>query len=231
MRVPLLLKSRSLGCLALGALLLVVGCSSDIPGSAPGTECDPTSQQNPCANYGPTDANTPEVPVESAAPTAALNQPFEFRKTYSDSDKVDTWQVTLTQVKCGLTSITNGADNPEWRGGDEVPEYLPAKPEIGDEFCVTYWSWTNVGKGPASTGDAGDLLIGDERFAMDDESLSSNTGKDQLGKDWANTVDINPRKSTRTLNVYAVPVGSTARAVLFPNKTVYTDSTMLIAAT
>jgi len=174
-----------------------------------------------------------DVPIEQAERTAGLGKPFEFHKTYSDSDEVELWEVTLTEVKCGVKSIPKGASNPKWDGGDEYPEYITAKAGDGDEFCLLYWDWKNVGKTPASTTDAGDILIGDERFAKSDEDsdIASNVTRNQLGDAYDNQVDVNPRKSTKSVDVYTVPAGGVPRAVLFPMATVYGDSTMLISTT
>ena len=53
--------------------------------------------------------------------------------------------------------------NPEWDGSDDIPQQIAAKPDAANDFCILYWSWKNVGKVPASTDFAGDLMIGDEQ--------------------------------------------------------------------
>jgi hypothetical protein len=77
-----------------------------------------------------------DVSIENAQPTAGLNEPFQFFKTYSNNEEVEGWQVTLTKMKCGMKSLAKGASNPKWQGGNDVPEYITAKAEDGDQFCI-----------------------------------------------------------------------------------------------
>jgi len=242
-------KTRCLGPMLVSGALLLAGCANGSSALAPPetptptVNCEAASQEEwteHCATAAPMDGASEGDPpldkgvtIEQAEPTAGLNKPFQFFKTYSDNDEVEEWQVTLTKMKCGLKSIANGTSNPKWQGGDDVPEFITAKPEKGDEFCLLYWNWKNVGKTPGSTTSSGDLLIGDERYAMSDEAdtIGSNVMKAEMPDEYYDQVDINPRKSTRSLELYSVPAGETPRAVLFPMTTVYEDSAMLISTT
>jgi hypothetical protein len=65
----------------------------------------------------------------------------------------------------------------------------------------------------------------------EDGEIGGNVMKAELPDEYYDQVDINPRKSTRSLNLYSVPAGETPRAVLFPSAWVGGDSTMLISMT
>jgi hypothetical protein len=227
-------------------MLILTGCSrnpaqnasSPMPSPTPAVNCETASMEEwleHCDTAPPVEGEpgASQVPVQEQEPIAGLNEPFQFLHTYSNTDEVEEWQVTLTKVRCGVKAIPKGAMNPKWDGGDKYPEYITAKPASGEEFCLLYWDWKNVGKTPAGTTDSGDILIGDERFAKspDDDDIADNVMKNELGDAYYSQTDVNPRKSTRSIDVYSVPAGETPRAVLFPMATAFEDSSMVVSTT
>jgi hypothetical protein len=239
------LKSHALTSVVLAGFLILTGCSTGNPAQnastprpspTPAINCETASMEEwleHCETAAPEKGEPMEVPVEKQEPYAGLNEPFQFFKTYSDHDEVEEWQVTLTKVSCGVKAIPKGAANPKWDGGDEYPQHITAKPASGEEFCLLYWDWKNVGKTPASTTNSGDILIGDERFAKSngDDDIANAVLENEFGDAYYTQVDVNPRKSTRSVDVYSVPAGEMPRAVLFPMATVYEDSAMVISTT
>jgi hypothetical protein len=183
-----------------------------------------TQQEEP-PEYWPMDQSSAAV-VEVPA-----GQPFDYAKTYNDDTPPTDWRVQLTQVRCGLDTIRKGAPNPKWQGEDDVPEYVTAKAAPGKQFCMAYWDWTNTGDAPGNTDDAGDIVVGGQRFTREDVEISDAVETTHLKPEESGLYEaINPGDKAKSIDVYVVPAGSVAEAVWFPMATVDGDSHILVAA-
>lgn len=189
----------------------------------------------PTDPHGPLDGPVEEWEAEQyPAPPSVIEVPagqtFDYTKVYSDGSATVDWKVQLTKVECGLDRIPKGADNPKWQGGDDVPQHVTAKAASGKQFCIAHWDWTNVGKTPGYTDDAGDIVIGDERYTREDE-ISETIEETHLTAEESGRYDeTNPHDKVKSLDVYVVPAGATAEAVWFPMATFDGDSSYLVKA-
>jgi hypothetical protein len=184
----------------------MAGCSSD-PHTQPGytTEAEPST------------------PVQ----TVPHGQPFDYHDVGSEGETYD-WRVRLIKTECGLKTIPDVVANPKWQGEDDVPEYLDAKADPGQQFCVLSWSWENVGQRPGQPDAAGDLVVEGRRYtrAGEDEEMSERL-MEARGHKWK---DVNPGGKSDSLDVYLVPEGKTPEAVWFPYENmVHEQSTILVA--
>jgi len=195
--------------LAMTVLLVVqwlAGCS-DGPPRAPGYTSEPE----------------PSTPV----PTIPTGHPFDFHDVGSEGETYD-WRVKLVKTECGLKTIPDVVQNPKWDGGDAHPEYLDAKADPGQDFCVLSWSWENVGQRPGQPDAAGDLVVEGRRYARagEDEEMSERL-MEARGHEWK---DVNPGGKSDSLDVYLIPAGKTPEAVWFPYENmVHPESTILVA--
>jgi hypothetical protein len=152
---------------------------------------------------------------------------FDYTSVGDDQTKASDWTVKLTKTECGVKSISKAVPNPKWDGSDTFPEWVAAKPAKGQDFCILYWSWKNVGKTPGYPDAAGDLVVNGERYAREEDEMSEHVMETHLGIRWHPT---NPHQSTKSLDIYEVPAGSTPDAVWFPYENlVVPDSYLLIA--
>lgn len=207
------MKKKSIA-LAAAVLLALSACSSE-QSAAP-----PEDQES---------AAPPEDQEGENAQALPANKSFSYTAQYSDDEESTDWQVTLTETRCGLKSIADGEANPDWDGGDDVPQMVPAKPDQGNDFCILYWTWENVGKTHGTPDFSGDLMIGDERHARDgeDEMMSWEVMETELGVNYTDAV--NPGESTESLDIYQVPEGVTPDAVWFPGDTMVSPSWLLVS--
>lgn len=232
--------------LAVG-LFVIVGCSSPsakqaapaataeaAPSSdSPSIDCETASQadwQKYCASLEPQDEDSQtEAGSEEQEPIAGLGESFDYSPVPGDESTPPSFEVTLTKMDCGLKSIRGAESNPDWNGGDDHPKYVAAKPAKGKDFCIFYWTWKNVGKVPGTTDFSGDVMIGDERHSRspEDEMMSWTVMDTQLGVGY--TDDINPKESTKSLDIYQVPARSTPTAIWFPGDTMMSPSYLLIS--
>lgn len=159
---------------------------------------------------------------------AAVGTPFEHQETFSDNSAPVDWQVTVTNVECGLTVLKKAASNPEWQGGDEVPRFIDAKPEDGQEFCRMDASLKNVGKTPGTSAQGFGNLVTDQgefQASSDDEEYASNLTEVEELK----TGPFNPGSTAKVIMTWQVTAGAKPAAVLFPDTTVYSGPTHSIA--
>lgn len=214
----------------------LTGCASGKPGAAPppssspapSVDCETASQADWQKHCAPTDV--PSDVGKEEQQTLPFGEPFEYDPLPLQGEtESTTWAVTLTKTECGLKAIPKADSNPEWDGGDEHPEYIAAKPEKGNDFCILHWSWTNKGKMHATPDQTGDIMVGEDRLARssDDQMRSWTIMDTHLGVQY--TDEVNPGKSTKSLDIYQVPAGATPTAVWFPMDTILSGSYLLVA--
>ncbi len=167
------------------------------------------------------------TPTPTPLPTYAQGQAFDWQTTYSDGSTSTKWKVTLTKAECGLKSIPEGESNPEWDGSKDKPRFIDAKPEEGQEFCIVFWDWENVGDKPGGTTHAGNMWIGEQQFSGESEQMRSWTVMEtMLNVDYSK--DINPRGKGKSLDIYQIPAGEKATAVSFPMDTIMSGADLKV---
>jgi hypothetical protein len=233
-------RSHASVALLLTSLLLVAGCSASTgtatstPTPTASVNCDDpniTVRQAEEHCYGETENSEPGAAEETPLhgdPYVPLGEAIEYTRIYSDS-KGTTWSVKLSKVKCGLKSLPETDSNPKWQGEEDVPQYITAKAPRGSDFCVLYWDWKNVGKVPDTTVQSGDLMFGDEQFARssEDEMRSWTFMQTNLNVDYS--AQVNPRKTTKSADIYTVDEGTEPDAVWFPMETMVDEVYTLMA--
>ena len=236
-------RGRAAAALLATGFLVVSGCSSNADAGAPAAPPSPSASidcDNPDITVGEWQENClsdeeesvepaegDETPLD-APPYTPVGKPIEFTKRYNDGSGT-TWSVKLSKIECGLNSLPATDPNPDWQGEDDVPEYITAKAPKGSDFCVLYWDWKNIGKRPDHTVQSGDLMFGDQRFARDsdDETRSEHFMENNLGIELGD--DTNPRKSTKSADIYTIDEGTVPDAVWFPSETMVDESYVLMA--
>lgn len=197
--------------------------------ASPSVNCEAATQadwQEHCSSLAP----KPDADPEPTSDTLPFNEQFDFVQIFQDGEVGTDWKVTLTKVECGLKTIPKADSNPAWDGGDEVPQYVAAKPDPGNTFCILSWDWKNVGKSPESTTNAGDLVLASgERFSAssEDQDRSWTIMDTRLGVDYS--ASINPRGKARSLDVYQLPEGELPASVMFPMTTMVAESYFEVA--
>lgn len=233
---------KRIALLAAAVALTLAGCSQPIntgsPPPAASSAAQPETTPTPeidCATASQADwqeycSEVPPEDNEGQVEPVPAGKPFEYVKTYSDDSEPAFWEVTLDKVNCGGKSIPEADSNPDWDGGNENPEYIAAKPDDGNEFCVVYWSWKNVGTEPATTDRAGNIVLGEERFAAssEDEMRSWTVMETELGVNYSK--QINPRGKAKSLDIYQIPAGEKPTGIWFPMDTMVSESYILVSA-
>lgn len=237
-------RARLLVAIGAATALLVAGCTA--PSTAPpATSPTPTpsasidcSDENitvkewdeHCEGVQPTEepGKADETPMHGD-PYIPMGEPLEFNEPYSDGTPATTWKVTLKKAQCGQKSLPETDSNPKWRGSDDIPQYIGAKAPKGKDFCVLYWDWMNAGKVPDTIKQAGDLMFGDEQFARDseDEMRSWTFMETNLKVNYS--AKVNPRKTTKSADIYTVDQGKVPDAVWFPLGTLVGNEQYLMA--
>lgn len=158
---------RTLLALAAATAIALTGCSNDSSpetddsssspdGAEAQAESTPLSQEEwieLCAPDGGTNPDDPkctedlgEGDEEGMADDESLNEKqgewFEFTTTDAD-DYIEKWQVRIDSAEV-VDVLPKAADNADWDGGDEIPEYIDAKPEAGNEFLHVEYSLKNT---------------------------------------------------------------------------------------
>jgi hypothetical protein len=218
-------------------LLLGAGCSSNSGSTAPtpaaSIDCeDPNITVKQAEEHcsGDVQEGTPGAAEETPMhgdPYVPMGEAIEYTRIYSDSQGT-TWRVKLATVRCGLKSLPKTDLNPKWQGEEDVPQFIAAKAPRGSDFCVLYWDWENIGKKPDTTVASGDLMFGDEQFARtsEDELRSWTFMETNLKVDY--TAEVNPRRKTKSADIYTVDEGTVPDAVWFPMETaVDTEYTLM----
>ena len=114
-------------------------------------------------------------------------------------------------VSCRETNLGKIAPNPDYDGdaSGDVPEFLAAKAESGDEFYLVAVEWKNAGKKPIRAGAFGTLVTaGGAEFESDsvyEQILTQNT---KGNEDVDTTETFNPGKGFRIILCYAIPKGT-----------------------
>lgn len=180
-----------------------------------------------CMDEAPEDGGPVDEEQSGGAPIP-LGEPFEYQKVMSDDTPTSDWSVTLTEVECGLATIPEAEYNPDWDGSDDIPEYIDAKPDEGNDFCILHWDWENVGEVPGQVDYPGDMMLGDEQHARSDEDVerSGYATDTHLGDEYS--LDVNPGGTSKTLAIYQVPAGVTMDAVWFPAESMVSPSWLLV---
>ena len=232
------MKRSRAAAILLVMTLLGAGCSSNSGTSTPtptvSIDCedpDITVRQAEEHCSGDVQEGEPgeaEETPEHGDPAVSLGEAIEYTQIYSNSQGT-TWSVKLTKVRCGLKSLPETEGNPDWQGEEDVPEYIAAKAPNGSNFCVLYWDWKNVGKLPDTTIQSGDLMFGDERFARtgEDEMRSWTFMETNLNVNYS--AEVNPRKGTKSADIYTVDEGTVPDAVWFPMETLVDGEYTLMA--
>lgn len=213
----MLVTARKQSVALAAALLALTACSSGQTNSPPES---PAGSLPSSVSPEPSPSETVQtLPAKVAFP---YSPPPEM-----EQKKAPEWQVTLTATKCGLKSIPEAQLNPEYDGSDDIPEEIAAKPDAGNDFCVLYWSWENVGDVPATTDFSGDLMIGEKQHAAspDDQMMAWTVMDTELGVAYAG--EVNPGKSTKSVDIYQVPEGAMPDAVWFPEVTVGAEQVLV----
>lgn len=160
---------RTLLALTAATALVLTGCSgnsspepeetSSAPeGGEAQSESTPLSQDewiDLCAPDGGTNPDDPkctedlgEGDEEGIPDDDELNEAqgewFEFTTTDAE-DYIEKWQVRIDTAEV-VDALPKAADNADWDGGDEIPQYIDAKPEDGNEFLHVEYSVKNTNK-------------------------------------------------------------------------------------
>jgi hypothetical protein len=170
----------------------------------------------------------------SPSPTIIPNkvgQPFVYTYVYSDGSPSVDYEVTVTQIQCGITLIKLGLSNPAYTSGnwtsDKVPpERIDAAPKSGDQFCKVTATEKIVGKVPGADGgvDLDNLVmdIGEFQAGRDDEDISRNLNTDSP------RMTPNPGATLTVIKVYTVPAAAKPVGVLFPIASVVRQTPHLV---
>lgn len=193
------------------------------PGASPSWDCVKHWDDRYCGQQ----ANAPKLPeVDQGTAFHYTTQRADSEGKLEDQTE---WQLTLSQVDCGLKSLPKAADN-----GPYKPLYKTAKPGAGNAFCVLQWDWENVGKHPGTTDMAGSLFAGDQDDQIEyaktdkDQEYSQNYMTTRYGYSQANAEPVNPGGKAKTADVYTLPAGAKAVAVNFPEATLMADAVVKV---
>ena len=204
---------RRLLCGAATAAVLLAGCSND-PSTPPST-LDPAEEE---------EIGVSEQPLVQAT----VGAPFNHQETFSDDSAPVDWQVTVNKVQCGLTVLKKAASNPEWQGNDAIPRSIDAKPNAGQEFCRMDATLKNIGKIPATSAQGFGNIVTDQgefQASSDDEEYATNlTEVEELP-----TSTFNRGSTAKVIMIWQVNAGAMPTGVLFPDTTVYSGPTHLVA--
>jgi hypothetical protein len=234
------LKSHALASVVLAGFLILTGCSTGnpaqnastpMPSPTPAVNCETASMEEWLEH-----CDTATVEGEPSAEPGAVTedhkipkgQVFEYTSVMADGPGT-TWSIKLAKTECGLNSLPKTDGNPKWQGGDEVPEYIPAKAPKGSDFCVLYWDWENTGKRPGTTIQSGDLMFGDEFYARSSEDEMRSWTFMETNLSVGYTDEVNPHKQTKSADIYTVDEGAVPDAVMFPMETMVDEEYFLVA--
>lgn len=197
---------RTMGVLALVSFACLSGCAAakTDPAQAAGTAPTGFSAAGLAGGGDPA--------AISVTQRQELGVPFDWEQTFSEGSPSVQWRVTVDKVGAE-TILKDAADNPAWRGGEDQPMRIVARPAAGKKFYVLSATFENIGRTPATAPpDFDDVITDKGRFLQtnDDDSTGRNLTED------ADTYPINPGDSTKYFKVWSVPAGATATAVLFP---------------
>ncbi|MFG3404145.1 hypothetical protein [Streptomyces sp. NPDC048142] len=194
------MSSRGSTCAALGAafaLLTLPACGA----ASVGTASSPGSAVPAAATSSPDVGAPPGAEVLGRPMTG---EPFKLTIAYSNTPKLDEFEVTVDEVRCGEPLA------PEVRAhaGDRVTEPTP---EEGKQYCVVSMEVLNVGKSEAdwSADDAATLNVDDTAYSP---TQSDNELADHYARYWSDqgkpdpSSGINPKSRGPEHGVFQIPV-------------------------
>lgn len=215
-----------LGAMAISSFYEVAG-HCDSVGSGPwsqllhgttGTQDPQATDQSPQPPKSPTDidcatATQAEWAEHCQSEPAQGETPVEGKQGETfEFEGRSTWEVTLSEVECGVHKIPDAGWSADYKRID-------ATPQEGNQFCILVWNLTNIGKVPAGAhATAGSLMLGDEEFAAsyDDEEIARYIAETRYNVDsWD---EVNPRGKTTLVSVYQIPDGESPTHVWFPDQ-------------
>lgn len=212
------------------AVAVISGCSNGgtpAPSAAPaGPPSNAPAASQPAVSQSPTASPASEGAMDDPMGQQEMpgGQPFDYETTYADGAQSTKWKVTLTKVECGMKALPQVDTNPAWDGSTRIPEYIEAKPADGMQFCVAHWTWQNVGTKPDSTTHSGNIWIGKEQFAQSSEDSMRSWTLMKTAEKVNYSESVNPRSTTKTLDIYQIPAGEKPTAVSFPMDTIFSKS-------
>lgn len=165
---------RTLLAVAAAAAIALTGCSSNTTPEADATSpASPTDEPAPaestplsqaewvdlCAPDGGTNPDDPQCTAdqvedgegdEEGISDESFNEKqgewFVFTTTDSENF-VEKWDVRIDSAKL-VDVIPDAEYNEDWDGGDEIPQYIDAKPDAGNEFLHIEYSVKNTNQKP-----------------------------------------------------------------------------------
>lgn len=200
---------------ALSAALVLAACGGGTPSAAPGRT---SSKRVDCSDSSLSQSDWVKYCGAKASPspaiaTAKVGTPFRYRQVFSDSSKPNDWQVTVTSIRCGITTIKHAASNPAYDGGNA--QYVDATPAPGKQFCEVDLTAKNVGRTPGDDPLGTDTIILDMgQFSNEDDANDQDINQNLDDQD--NTATLNPGDEATLRNVWSVPTNATPRGVLYP---------------
>lgn len=197
--------------LVLAVTVIVMIATRDARPTSPGLPGAP-------ATGGEPSAGSPEPSVPALA-TVKLGVPFTAEITYTDGTPPRTWQITVTELTCGISRIPGAADNPAYDGSNA--KTVDAVPPAGQTFCRLHATMTNTSRTSGDPHPFGDIVLPAGEFTASalDGQISDNLNPEVR---W---VAINPGGTVQWSQVWTVPAGSKALAVLYPEPTFFSSPT------
>ncbi|WP_097865610.1 DUF4352 domain-containing protein [Streptomyces sp. rh34] len=182
------------------ALLTLTACSS----ASTGTASSPGSAVPAAATSSPDDGAPPGAEILGRPRTG---EPFKLTITYSDTPKLDEFEVTVDEVRCGDPLDPKVLAH----ASDFVTEPTPAPtPEEGKQYCVVTMEVLNVGKSEAdwSADGATTLNVGDIAYSPteSDNELASHYAQYWSDQGKADpSAGINPGSKGPMHGVFQIP--------------------------
>lgn len=220
--------------IAAASALALAGCSTDTASppaesSAPVEQTDaatasatPLSQEDWVSLCGPegTAPDDPQCFEDSANPTVKVGEWGELVQTYDDGETQSSGiRVDKVDYK---TTLPAAASNPDWDGGEEIPQYVDAEPDDGYQFAVVSYTVKNTSKKPSMPGFNGSVLTNnDAEFGPgpDEEDYAYNLAD---AADEKSGSYINPGQDVKQFLVVQIEKGDTLKSVYLSDP--YMDS-------
>ena len=225
---------RFLALAAAAAALTLTACSSNDTTAEPeadpsadqasesSAESTPLSQEEWVELCGPegTAPDDPKCFEDSANPTVKVGEWGELVQTFDDGEEQPSGiRVDKVEYKDTLSAA---ASNPDWDGGEEIPQYIDAEPEDGYQFAVVSYTVKNTSKKPSMPGFNGSVLTNnDAEFGPgpDEEDYAYNLAD---AADEKSGSYINPGQDVNQFLVVQIEKGDTLKSVYLSDP--YMDS-------